>query len=176
MVIVDGERRYVDGNHPARLMLRLNAARLRKLRIEDLTPPLLLPALEEAWARLVGTGSTGGPYEVAMPDGGRVEVVYYGRANALPGLHLIAFAPAAWTEDEVDPFDVYESQPSAPLTPRELEVLQLAARGSTGPRIADELVLSPATVKTHFENIYSKLGVSDRAAAVAKALRLGLID
>jgi PAS domain S-box-containing protein len=66
---------------------------------------------------------------------------------------------------------------SAPaLTERELQVLQLAARGNTGPRIAAELFVSPATVKTHFENIYSKLGVSDRAAAVASGLRLGLIE
>jgi PAS domain S-box-containing protein len=62
------------------------------------------------------------------------------------------------------------------LTERELQVLQLAARGNSGPRIAAELFLSPATVKTHFENIYAKLGVSDRAAAVAYALRLGLIE
>jgi PAS domain S-box-containing protein len=61
------------------------------------------------------------------------------------------------------------------LSARELDVLRLAAEGNTGPQIADKLVLSPATVKTHFENIYEKLGVSDRAAAVAYALRIGLI-
>jgi PAS domain S-box-containing protein len=62
------------------------------------------------------------------------------------------------------------------LTPRELEVLQLASYGFTGPEIAGRLVVSQATVKTHFENIYEKYGVSDRAAAVAKALRDGLIE
>ncbi|MEA2249549.1 MAG: hypothetical protein QOH46_4078 [Solirubrobacteraceae bacterium] len=62
------------------------------------------------------------------------------------------------------------------LSARELDVLRLAAEGNTGPQIADKLVLSPATVKTHFENIYEKLGVSDRAAAVAYALRIGLIQ
>lgn len=61
------------------------------------------------------------------------------------------------------------------LTPREAQVLQLAAHGSSGRRIAEQLVVSPATVKTHFENIYAKLGVSDRASAVATALRLGFI-
>jgi PAS domain S-box-containing protein len=61
------------------------------------------------------------------------------------------------------------------LSARELDVLRLAAEGNTGPQIADKLVLSPATVKTHFENIYEKLGVSDRAAAVAYAMRIGLI-
>jgi PAS domain S-box-containing protein len=67
-----------------------------------------------------------------------------------------------------------ELKPSA-LTPRELEVLQLAAQGCSGRQIAERLVLSPATVRRHFEHIYAKYGVSDRAAAVAKALREGLI-
>ena len=63
----------------------------------------------------------------------------------------------------------------APLSEREIEVLRLAAEGLSGPGIAERLVLSPATVKTHFEHIYEKLGVGDRAAAVAQALRTGLI-
>jgi PAS domain S-box-containing protein len=61
------------------------------------------------------------------------------------------------------------------LSDRELDVLRLAAEGNSGPQIAEHLILSPATVKTHFENIYEKLGVSDRAAAVAYAMRIGLI-
>jgi PAS domain S-box-containing protein len=63
-----------------------------------------------------------------------------------------------------------------PLTQREIEVLRLAAEGHSGPEIAEQLVLSPATVRTHFEHIYEKLGVGDRAAAVAQALRTGLIE
>ncbi|MDX6670253.1 MAG: hypothetical protein QOI91_616 [Solirubrobacteraceae bacterium] len=63
-----------------------------------------------------------------------------------------------------------------PLSARELEVLRLAADGNTGPQIAERLIVSPATVKTHFEHIYEKLGVSDRPAAVAHALRTGLIQ
>jgi DNA-binding NarL/FixJ family response regulator len=61
------------------------------------------------------------------------------------------------------------------LTPRELEVLQLAAEGRNAPMIAEELVVSVATARTHFGNIYDKLDVGDRAAAVAKGMRLGLI-
>jgi DNA-binding CsgD family transcriptional regulator len=61
------------------------------------------------------------------------------------------------------------------LTDRELEVLALAAEGFSGPRIAERLFVSPATVKTHFDHIYEKLGVGDRAAAVAHALRTGLL-
>jgi DNA-binding NarL/FixJ family response regulator len=67
-----------------------------------------------------------------------------------------------------------ELKPS-PLTPRELEVLQLAAQGRNVREIAERLVVSPATVRRHLEHIYEKYGVSDRAAAVAQGLRDGLI-
>jgi PAS domain S-box-containing protein len=63
-----------------------------------------------------------------------------------------------------------------PLSGREIEVLRLAAEGHSGPRIAEQLVISLSTVRTHFEHIYEKLGVGDRAAAVAQALRTGVIS
>ncbi|MDX6700427.1 MAG: two-component system, cell cycle sensor histidine kinase and response regulator CckA [Baekduia sp.] len=62
------------------------------------------------------------------------------------------------------------------LSARELQILRLATEGRSGPAIAEHLILSPSTVKSHFEHIYEKLGVSDRAAAVALALRTGIID
>ncbi len=68
-----------------------------------------------------------------------------------------------------------ELKPST-LTPREVEVLQLAANGRSGNEIAASLTVTPATVKTHFERIYLKYGASNRASAVAKAIREGLID
>jgi PAS domain S-box-containing protein len=61
------------------------------------------------------------------------------------------------------------------LTPRELQILQLAALGNPAPQIAESLLIGVSTVKTHMENIYSKLHVSDRASAVATAMRLGVI-
>jgi DNA-binding NarL/FixJ family response regulator len=62
------------------------------------------------------------------------------------------------------------------LTVRQLQVLQLSATGFARRQIADEIGLSEATVKTHFEHIYKKLGVTDRASAVAEALRQGVIQ
>jgi two-component system, NarL family, nitrate/nitrite response regulator NarL len=62
------------------------------------------------------------------------------------------------------------------LTPREAQVLTLMAEGKSVPAIAQELVLGATTVKTHVSHLYEKLGVSDRAAAVAEAMRLGLIE
>lgn len=61
------------------------------------------------------------------------------------------------------------------LSPRELDVLRLAADGESTHDIAAQLYLSQATVKTHLQHVYEKLEVSDRAAAVAQALRRGLL-
>ncbi|WP_314148761.1 response regulator transcription factor [uncultured Leifsonia sp.] len=62
------------------------------------------------------------------------------------------------------------------LTPRELEVLALVADGATNRAAGARLHLSEATVKTHLLSIYAKLGVGDRAAAVAEGFRRGLLD
>nr|WP_309239362.1 response regulator transcription factor [Actinomadura sp. J1-007] len=62
-----------------------------------------------------------------------------------------------------------------PLSPRELEVLGLIARGGTNREVAARLFISQATVKTHLLHIYGKLGVNDRAAAVAAAFDRGLL-
>ena len=62
------------------------------------------------------------------------------------------------------------------LSTREREVLEFIAEGLSAPDIAGRLHVSPATVKTHLQSLYEKLGVSDRAAAVARAMRVGLLE
>jgi DNA-binding NarL/FixJ family response regulator len=62
------------------------------------------------------------------------------------------------------------------LSAREVEVLQLLAFGHTNKDVADQLSISPDTVKTHLERIFEKLGASDRTAVVAAALRRHLIE
>jgi DNA-binding NarL/FixJ family response regulator len=62
-----------------------------------------------------------------------------------------------------------------PLSQRELEVLGLIARGSSNRDAAARLFISEATVKTHLLHIYAKLGVNDRAAAVAAGFERGLL-
>ncbi len=61
------------------------------------------------------------------------------------------------------------------LTPRELEVLGLLAQGKSNPQIAQELVISRLTAKTHVERIIRKLEVSDRTQAALRAIELGLV-
>lgn len=67
-----------------------------------------------------------------------------------------------------------EARPN--LTAREVEILKLAADGYPAQQIANELHISLATVKTHLQHVYEKLGVSDRASAVAQALRRGVLS
>jgi DNA-binding CsgD family transcriptional regulator len=62
------------------------------------------------------------------------------------------------------------------LTQREVETLTLASHGCSYTEIAEQLVLTTATVKTHLRHCYTKLAVPDKAAAVATALRHGLIE
>ena len=72
------------------------------------------------------------------------------------------------------PAKVSPSSPSG-LTTREGEVLRLVAQGLTDAQIAEHLVISPRTVNWHLTSIYSKLGVSSRAAATRYALEKHLV-
>jgi DNA-binding NarL/FixJ family response regulator len=63
-----------------------------------------------------------------------------------------------------------------PLSPREAQILQHIASGSSTKEVARDLGISSHTVKTHLERIFDKLGANDRAQAVAIALRMGLVQ
>ena len=73
-------------------------------------------------------------------------------------------------------FRPHESPAGPRLSEREREVLDLIASGATNREIAERLFLSPHTVKEHTSSLYRKLGVRNRAEAVQKAQRLGLIS
>jgi DNA-binding CsgD family transcriptional regulator len=62
------------------------------------------------------------------------------------------------------------------LSRREVDVLQLAARGLTTREIADRLVISPKTADHHIQHIYTKIGVSSRVSATRWAVKHGVVD
>jgi two-component system nitrate/nitrite response regulator NarL len=68
----------------------------------------------------------------------------------------------------------HENRPQ--LSTRQFEVLTLVADGLSAPQIAEVLGLGRGTIKTHLEHLYSNLGVADRAAAVAVAMRAGILS
>jgi two-component system nitrate/nitrite response regulator NarL len=87
-----------------------------------------------------------------------------------------AFAPEAQAglAEEIMQRERTDGPPE--LSPREREVLRLIAEGMSAPEIGRQIHLSATTVKTHLHTLYEKLGVSDRAAAVAEAMRRGLLE
>jgi DNA-binding NarL/FixJ family response regulator len=87
-----------------------------------------------------------------------------GVASRVLGEYRRLVAPAAREEERLDS-----------LTEREHEVLRMVARGATNSEIAAELYLAETTVKTHIGNIFTKLGVRDRAAAIVFAYDHGVV-
>jgi two-component system response regulator DesR len=73
-------------------------------------------------------------------------------------------------------FEPQRDKTVANLTEREREVLDLVAQGATNREIAEQLFLSPHTVKEHTSSLYRKLKARNRAEAVQRAQRLGLIN
>jgi DNA-binding NarL/FixJ family response regulator len=73
-------------------------------------------------------------------------------------------------------YEVAEHGTDDALTPREIDVLRLIAAGNSNKRVADKLSIGEASVKSHVENILSKLGANDRTHAVTIALKRGIIE
>ena len=175
LVLMDEDRRFRHANTAACMTLRLGVGDLLARRAPDIVLPFAMTTFETAWAEMRDSGQVAvDALTLEGGDSAPVTVAARGVAEAMPGLYLAGFAPGNLSGEELALFPE-DLRNAAPLTPRELELLQLAADGFGGPLIAEELVLSRATVRTHFESIYKKLDVHDRAGAVGKAMRLGLI-
>jgi NarL family two-component system response regulator LiaR len=97
-----------------------------------------------------------------------IRAAYAGQSTLAPEAMQVLIQPAA--PRTPPPASRYE------LTEREMEVLALLAEGLTNPEIAERLVVSRATVKAHVSHILDKLDVSNRAEAVAIAVREGLVE
>jgi DNA-binding NarL/FixJ family response regulator len=139
----------------AELARRGVGARVLVLTTYD-TDSHVLPAIE--------AGATG----YLLKDAPRAELLRAVRAAA-NGDAVLAPSVAARLMSRV------RAPAPGPLSQRELEVLELVAAGATNREAAARLFITEATVKTHLLNIYTKLGVGDRAAAVAEAFNRGLL-
>jgi two-component system nitrate/nitrite response regulator NarL len=143
---------------------------LEQVSAEDLPTRIVLLSGHtsgESVYRAVAMGVRGVLSKEAMPDeiGDAVAAVARGETVLHPGAQL-ALARAVQRREET-------GRPQ--LTERERQVLALLAEGHSAPEIGRRLYLSTATIKSHLHTLYEKLGVSDRAAAVAVAMRTGLL-
>lgn len=120
MMLVDDDRRYVYANPPALRVFGLTLEELRELRLDDVAGAYRRSVMRAGWERFLAS-------EFVLGH----DIPRFGMANVLPGRHVIAFAPpdapvrVAATEPEA------HGLRAAVLTPRELEVLSLAAGGLT---------------------------------------------
>ncbi|MEU6787224.1 response regulator transcription factor [Nonomuraea angiospora] len=155
VILMDLRMPRMDGVAAIKELARLGiAARVLVLTTYD-TDRDVLPAIE--------AGATG----YLLKDTGRDELVRAVR-TAARGEAVLSPSVATRLLGQV-------RAPADPLSARELEVLQLIADGATNREVATRLFISEATVKSHVLHIYTKLGVNDRAAAVAVAFRRGLL-
>jgi DNA-binding NarL/FixJ family response regulator len=160
VVLMDLRMPRMDGvSAIAELAKRGSAARVLVLTTYD-TDSDVVPAIE--------AGATG----YLLKDSPRDELLRAVRAAAR-GESVLSPAVATRLLGQVR--DQARGPAQVPLSQREIEVLEIIARGATNRETAARLFISEATVKTHLLHSYAKLGVSDRAAAVAEAFRRGLL-
>jgi DNA-binding CsgD family transcriptional regulator len=171
MVVADDERRCVDANQAALAMLRLPRRELLALRVDDLAAPDQRDALDDTWRRFLSAGTLTSVCELHLPGGRRLHVDVSAVAHVGPHRHMGICMPVRGGGEGGAPVVATGS-----LSAREREVLRMVAHGADGPEIAEALVLSPATVRTHVNNAMRKLGARTRAHAITLAIRRGDVD
>ncbi|HEY5729030.1 MAG TPA: LuxR C-terminal-related transcriptional regulator, partial [Anaerolineales bacterium] len=120
--------------------------------------------------RALGIGKANGYVRVFLDEGEEMKVllaqIQKSRKDDFVADLLAAFGA---------PVHIDQSSLIEPLTEREIDVLKLIAEGMSNPEIAEKLVLSVGTVKTHVKHIYGKLNVDDRVKAASKAHEMNLL-
>jgi DNA-binding CsgD family transcriptional regulator len=144
-----------------------------KLRVDDLLAPESRPGIEMRWSDLVGTGLATARIVILRPDHSRVAVRYGAFANIVAGVHVGAYLPEPGQDGRS--LRPARARRAGQLTRREQESLRLVAMGMTTMAAADQLGISPETVRTHVRNAMNKLGARTRAQAIAVAMRDGEI-
>ena len=163
IVVVDAETRsYVYVNDAAAKLVGTPVDLLVGKTTWEAPKPDDPRALDELWDRIEDERELEGRYRFLGPDGRARTVDFKARAHFIPGHHIVTVRE--------------RTGPRMPLSPREREVLTALASGRTGAQVAQTLVLSPETVRTHIRNAMEKLGASTRTHAIALAIASGEID
>jgi PAS domain S-box-containing protein len=167
MSLLSDDRVIVRANQAKARLLGLPLEQLVGRRVEDVVAPEHLATAIETFERARQGGSeTLGEYDLIRADGTRVHVQYaLEPTDVIPEATVICIELSTGAAGELTGSE--DAASGIALTRREHEVVQLLALGSTGPDIADELVLSHDTVRTHVRNAMGKAGARTRAQLVA---------
>jgi PAS domain S-box-containing protein len=173
MLLLDDERGIVDVNAAFLGLLGYTREQLVGHPVREFVVggPILTP---EEWEARMSLGDFTGEGELIASDGTEVSVQLAAHTEVVTGRRLVLFvtlSTSRWGRHfrrETRPIE-----PSETLSPRELDVVRLIAMGGTGREIANELHISPDTVRTHVRNAMRKVGARSRAQLVAKVLAEG---
>jgi PAS domain S-box-containing protein len=143
------------------------------MRIDDMLAPESRPGIDMRWSDLRATGLATARIVLLRPDGARLAVRYGAFANVLPGVHVAAYLAEPGQDTRL--LRPQRARRAGQLTRREQESLRLVAMGMTTTAAAEQLGISPETVRTHVRNAMNKLGARTRAQAIAVAMRDGEI-
>lgn len=91
MLLADDQRRYVNANTAALVLLGYDLATMRTMRIDDVALPEARPFLDDVWADFLERGGSIGHFAILRSDGTPVTVEFNATANVRPGLHLTVF-------------------------------------------------------------------------------------
>jgi len=173
IMLVDDERRIVEVNEPALALVARSRAELIGKSIVDVIDPSERAESARQWQALLHAGDYTGARDLLRGDGSKVPIDFAARLAAVDGRRLAIYVMLAKNGSWPAPTAARQSSPRSstrPLTPREREVVTLIAMGRETAQIAQELHVSPETVRTHVRNAMTKLGAHTRAQLVAIAL------
>ena len=170
MLLADEGRSIVDANRALLVLFGVRRDAIIGHHLWDFVDggPQLTPT---QWAAALAAGHFTGHSQVVRSDGVAIDVQWGAHTEVVSNGRLVLFV-ALGTSRWGRRFrrEVPHDEPPGTLTEREREIVRLAALGSTGREIADELHISHETVRTHIRNAMEKLHARSRAHLVAKAL------
>jgi PAS domain S-box-containing protein len=166
--LLDEQRQIVDVNDAAVALFGGDRAAVVGTSIDALIRPEDQPVAASEWREFLKTGEYSGKRILHRADGSEVETEFAARLERIDGRRLAAYV--AIVEDESAPPPSVDGVGELPLTNREREVVTLIALGQETAQIAEQLHISPDTVRTHVRNAMSKLGARTRAQLVALVL------
>jgi DNA-binding CsgD family transcriptional regulator len=165
MLVLDDDAVYTDVNDALCRSIGRTREQVVGQRLGFLSASTDQDRVRSLWARLMDERRLVVGWQVPQPDGSMIGIEIVAAADVPePGRHLTVCLPP--------------SRPSLEgrLSPRELEVTALLARGLSGEQIAERLFLSPETVRTHIRNAMERMHAHTRAQLVALALDGDLIS
>jgi len=171
MVLADEQRRFVDANDAALRLLGREREELIGMPVVDTIRPSERERSDREWEAFMRSGEHTGTRNIIRADGTEVRIEVAARVLQVGGRRLAVSVTLATSDLHAPPTPAPARR--AALTNREREVVTLIALGHDTGQIADGLLVSPETVRTHVRNAMSKLGARTRAQLVAIALSTG---